>query len=69
MRASHGIFALLITLTACSGKKRPFADGPIQGLGGSGGSSPGISAVERESDASVGLGSSLRRLRDSCPSR
>jgi len=54
MRASYGIFALFITLTACSGKKRPFADGPIEGLGGSGGSS--ISTMERETDARSGSG-------------
>jgi hypothetical protein len=38
MRASSGCtFAMLITLAACSGKERPFADGPIEGLGGSSG--------------------------------
>jgi hypothetical protein len=38
MRALAGcIFVMLITLAACSGKKRPFADGPIEGLGGSAG--------------------------------
>lgn len=54
MRASHGIFALLITLTACSGKKRPFADGAIEELGGPRGSSS--STMEREIDASPGSG-------------
>jgi hypothetical protein len=38
MRALAGCtFVMLITLAACSGKKRPFADGPIEGLGGSAG--------------------------------
>jgi hypothetical protein len=38
MRASYACtFAVLITLAACSGKTRPFADTPIEGLGGSSG--------------------------------
>lgn len=38
MRARYACsFALLITLAACAGKKRPFADTPIEGLAGSSG--------------------------------
>jgi hypothetical protein len=46
LRASQGIYALVITLTACSGKTRPFADGPIEGLGGSGGSGGSSTSTE-----------------------
>lgn len=38
MRARFGCtFAMLMMLAACSGKKRSFVDGPIEGLGGSSG--------------------------------
>lgn len=32
MKATHGGIGLLILLSACSGKKRPFADGPLPAL-------------------------------------
>jgi hypothetical protein len=54
MKARYGCtFAMLFTLAACSGKHRPFADDPIEGLGGSSGVGPTTS--ERES-AGTSLG-------------
>jgi hypothetical protein len=56
MRARSGCtVAMLIMLAACSGKKRPFADDPVEGFGGSSGVGP--TTTEPGSDGmSVGLG-------------
>jgi hypothetical protein len=52
MRANYCTFALILTLAACSGKRRPFADGPMEGLGGSTGMDAPAGSVN--ADASSG---------------
>jgi hypothetical protein len=50
---SRCTFAMLITLAACSGKKRPFADGAAEALGGSAGS---MATTTESGDAGTGPG-------------